>query len=334
MAHITLSKQNFFHNLDILVKKVQSIEKIALVLKDNAYGHGILEIASLAKQYGIKKAVVQNEFEANKIEDYFDYILVLADYPYKFNEKLRYTINDIESIENFPQNTKVHLKVDTGMHRNGIAMDQLEIALKLIEKQGLVLEAIMTHHRSADELSSEWFWQNQNFDKVKNKVIELKYKNLYFHSCNSAALMRTQSFEEDFARVGIAAYGCLEMPKGFENGFKPVLSVYAQKISSRKLYNFQAVGYGATFRTEKECVVSNYNFGYGAGFLRSCSNKYVSPDGFSLLGRVSMDNCSFESEDENICIFDDARNIAKSAGTISYEVLTSLKESIPREIVE
>ena len=61
MAYITLSKENFFYNLDKIAQKTGSKEKIALVLKDNAYGHGILEMAALAQEYGIKKAVVQLE---------------------------------------------------------------------------------------------------------------------------------------------------------------------------------------------------------------------------------------------------------------------------------
>ena len=81
MAYITLNKNNFFHNLDIITNKTKSKDKIALVLKDNAYGHGLLEIAQMAKEYGITKAVVKNEEEANIIEAYFDYVLILADFP-------------------------------------------------------------------------------------------------------------------------------------------------------------------------------------------------------------------------------------------------------------
>jgi alanine racemase len=79
--------------------------------------------------------------------------------------------------------------------------------------------------------------------------------------------------------------------------------------------------------------VSNYDFGYGAGFLRSCSNKYETPQGVKLLGRISMDNASFLSQENELLIFDDARKIAKQAGTISYEILTSLKSHLARKII-
>ena len=220
------------------------------------------------------------------------------------------------------------------MHRNGINLDELQDALEKIQKQELVLEAIFTHHRSADELSSEWFWQNENFELVKVKARELGCGEVRFHSCNSAALFRHDDFTEDMARIGIAAYGCLELPASYgEVNLKPVLSVYADKLSSRTLKSGEALGYGATFRAHKECIVSNYNFGYGDGFLRICSSNYTSPKGFILAGRISMDNSSFLSSDDEILIFDDAKEMAKSAQTISFEVLTSLKETIPREVL-
>ena len=338
MAYITLNKNNFFHNLDAIANKTKSKDKIALVLKDNAYGHGLLEVSSMAKEYGIKRAVVKSYNEALEIDGYFEYILVLADFPQAKNDKIRYTINDMNSIEKFPAGTKVELKVDTGMHRNGIKIDELKEAFFKIKEQGLVLEALFTHHRSADELTSEWFWQNENLKKVKAEANyldeEFGFKALRIHSSNSASLFRHCDFDEDMVRVGIAAYGCLELPSSFNQvELKPVLSLFASKVSSRKLKKGEAIGYGAIYVTDKDCRVSNYDFGYGDGFLRICSNNYITPKGNKLVGRVSMDNSSFLADDNKLLIFDDAAYMAKSAKTISYEVLTSLKPDLKREII-
>jgi len=333
MAYITLNKKHFFNNLDIIADKTKTKDKIALVLKDNAYGHGLLEVATMAKEYGIKKAVVRCEIEAQMIKDFFEYILVLNDVPSKPHANINYTINDIKSIDKFPHATKVELKVDTGMHRNGVAMDEVETALKKIEEQRLILEAVFTHHRSADEISSEWFWQNENFKEVKKRVLACGY-DVKFHSANSASLFRHDDFNEDMARVGIVSYGCMQLPHAIDvKGFKPILSLYASKISSRRLQQGWHVGYGATFEAEEDCIVSNYDFGYGDGFLRGCSNNYKTPHAKQLLGRISMDNSSFLADDNELLIFDDAREVAKSTNTISYEVLTSLKPYIQRKII-
>ena len=338
MAFITLNKNNFFNNLDIISKRSKAKDKIALVLKDNAYGHGILEIASLAKEYGITRAVVQNVTEAKKIEDFFEYILILADFPQEKSEKIRYTINDIKTIKNFPKNTKVELKVNTGMNRNGIQMQELKTAFELIKKSELCLEAVFTHHGCADEMNEFFEMQNENFKEVKQSSRELANKyglsKLGFHSCNSAALFRTDDFNEDMARVGIAAYGCMQLPPAFdEKDLKPVLSLFANKISSRELKKGESVGYGATYRADGDYIVSNYDFGYGDGFLRVCSNSYTTPQNVKLLGRISMDNSSFLSDEDELLIFDDARLVAEMAGTIGYEVLTSLKSDIRRALV-
>ncbi|MDQ1263901.1 MAG: alanine racemase, partial [Campylobacterota bacterium] len=132
-----------------------------------------------------------------------------------------------------------------------------------------------------------------------------------------------------------AAYGCLEAPKPFDiQNLKPVLSVYAKKISQREVKSGARVGYGGDGEILKDAIVSNYDFGYGDGFLRICAqNGYKTTQGIELVGRISMDNSSFLSKDDEILIFDDARVVAKYAKTISYEILTSLKAEIKREVV-
>ena len=71
MARILLNKDNLFYNLEAISQKATSKEKVAVVLKDNAYGHGIVEIAKLSCEFGIKKAVVKSVEDAQKIKDYF-----------------------------------------------------------------------------------------------------------------------------------------------------------------------------------------------------------------------------------------------------------------------
>ncbi|MGE4511664.1 MAG: alanine racemase [Sulfurimonadaceae bacterium] len=337
MATIILHKKHYYNNLDIITSLTKTKDKIALVLKDNAYGHGLLEISQMAHEYGITKAVVQTEAEAQKIAHLFSYVLVLADKASISSQNIRYTLNDLSAIAKFPKGTKVELKVDTGMHRNGVKIEQMREAFEKIQAQGLHLEGVFTHHRSADELSGEWFWQKENFahakEVAKTLACEFGVGDLRFHSCNSAALLRESDFSEDMARVGIAAYGCIEMPEVFGMwNFQPVLSVHAKKNSQRVLKAGERVGYGGTYEAESDCIVSNYDFGYGDGFFRSLSNNYVTPEGKKLIGRISMDNSSFLSEAEEIEIFNDARVIAKAAGTFSYEILTSLKSEIERKI--
>jgi len=333
MAIIKISKNNLYHNLNKLALKSGSKTKIAAVLKDNAYGHGIKEIAKLTSQWGIEEAVVISNEEASKIEHFFKNILVLNDKPTN-NPKLSYAITEIKALKNAPKGAKLELKVDTGMHRNGILISELKEALEIIKAKDLNLYGVFTHYRSADEFSSEFAWQKANFEQVKEITKASGIKEVRFHSHNSASLLRSKNFNEDIARVGIAMYGYNELPEPLEQiELKPVMSLWAKRISTRELKPGQRVGYGGDFIAKKDMTISTYDIGYGDGLFRGDSQKPLqTKEGLLILGRVSMDFISIESTKDEICIFDNAKKLAQHFNTISYEITTNLKSKIKREI--
>jgi alanine racemase len=334
MAFITINKQNFYHNLNQIALKTGSIDKIAIVLKDNAYGHGLELMANLASEFCIKHAVVRKTVEADRIKPLFETILVLGDTAIK-DEIYSFAINTLNDIEQAEKGAKVELKVDTGMHRNGIAFEEFDKALELLKEKGLELMGVMTHFRSADELSSELFWQQKKFETVKTKVNEAGFAEVRFHSHNSAAILRTKSFDEDLVRVGIGAYGYNELPSSFDKiGLKPVMALYAKKISSRILKTGERVGYGGDFIALKEMTVSTYDLGYGDGWCRGDSTQpYVTSEGLPILGRVSMDFIILESDKDEVCVMNDAQKAAKQFETISYEATTALNSEIEKIII-
>ena len=115
---------------------------------------------------------------------------------------------------------------------------------------------------------------------------------------------------------------------------KPVLSLWAEKISTREINQLDRVGYGGVFIADKNMEISTYDIGYGDGFLRLDENKKSTiQDKRNILGRVSMNNLAVEGVDEKICIFDDARRLAKTHNTIPYEILCRLRSSIKKMIV-
>ncbi|GGD35481.1 alanine racemase [Malaciobacter pacificus] len=340
MALIKLNKNNLFYNLETISNHAGGKEKVAVVLKDNAYGHGLIEIATLASEFGIKKAVVRTLDEALAIEKLFDYILILAHKDFHtYSHTFHIALNSIEDIDNLPLGCNVHIKVDTGMHRNGILIEELEEAFLGLSKKNIKVTGIFTHHRNADNLSTDFFWQKSVFSRVKLAVSELCEKLSLdipsFHSCNSAGLFRHTNFNEDFARVGIATYGYLDNANIFKfPTLKPVLSLWGKRISTRTLKESQSVGYGGTYKATEDTIISTYDVGYGDGFLRLNERKnYTTPDGFKVLGRVSMDNLSLNTNKDEVCIFNDANTLAKVHDTISYEITTTLSTNIKRVIV-
>ncbi|MBN2896636.1 MAG: alanine racemase [Campylobacterales bacterium] len=335
MAFITLSRKVFFNNLDIITERIGSIHKVALVLKDNAYGHGLLPIAQLGSEYGVRYAVVRNLAEASAVERFFDSVLVLDETPKIAQRNISFTVNALDKIEQFARGALVELKVDSGMHRNGIAPSELAEAFARIKRHGLTCKGVFTHYRSADALSSELFWQRQNFESIKAIAQRLSPTMLRFHSANSAALFRGDFSGEDLVRVGIAAYGCLELDAPHPAPpLQPVLSLWAERQSSRSLQAGMRMGYNATATMPHDGIISAYDVGYADGLHRSASNRYTAPNGARQMGRISMDNTLFTCKDEELCIFDNANRFAQAAGTIGYEILTGMNPNFERRIVD
>lgn len=338
MGYITLSREALFSNLDIIAHQVGTKDKIGVVLKDNAYGHGAVMVSQACAEYGITHAVVRLEREALEIEPFFEDLLILGDVPTQPSQKFSYVVNSLDWIERFPSGTRVELKVDTGMHRNGIAPKQLEEAFERMVGTGLVCVGVMSHLRSADTLSSEWYWQRCAFDEVKNRASVLAQKqgwNLRFHLSNSAGIFRSNGCSDDMVRAGIALYGCLEMDKGlFSPELKPVLSLWGEKIATRTLKKGERIGYNGIYQASEDEVVSTYDVGYANGLDRLASNRYATPEGIALRGRISMDNAVFSTDKEELMIFDNANDYARSVGTIGYEILACLDKDLKRVWVD
>ena len=334
MAFIKINRENFFHNLSQFQLKTGSKEAIAIVLKDNAYGHGLEIMAQLASEFGLTQAVVRTYKEAEKIKPYFQQILILGDHAVA-DTICSFTLNSLEDIHKAQIGSRVELKVDTGMHRNGIAMSQLEEALRLIEEKKLLLIGIMTHNRSADELSSELFWQNKNFEKVKKSVQAFGIENIRYHSFNSATSLRFPCDKQAIIRLGIGAYGYSELPKFYKTlELKPVLSLWAKRVATRELKKGERVGYGGQFIAPRDMTISTYDLGYGDGWMRSNSfEPFITAEGLPILGRVSMDYIIIESTKEEISIFENAQKVGEQLKTISYEVITQLHSDIERVII-
>lgn len=335
MGTIKLSREALRHNLDIIAHQVGGKDKIAVVLKDNAYGHGATLIAEESSRYGVKQAVVRLEREALEIVEYFENVLVLGEIPTQGYPKLSYALNSLEEIALYPKGARVELKIDTGMHRNGIAPEQIEEAFAKIATQGLVCVGVMSHFRAADTLSSEWYWQRRVFDTLKSKALDLAKHygwNLRFHISNSAGTFRSSECRDDMVRVGIALYGCLQMdPTLPQPAFKSVLSLWGSRIATRVLKAGQRVGYNGIYEATCDEVISTYDLGYANGLDRLASNRFTTPEGVALRGRISMDNAAFSSDKEELLIFDNANEYARSVGTIGYEILACLDKDLKRE---
>lgn len=331
MSELVLNRSAYIHNLTKICAKAGGKDRVILVLKDNAYGHGAALVGREAASYGIKFCAVKNEIEACELEPFFEHILILSHIPHGGeSERFIYAVNDISLIAKFKKGVRVHIAVDTLMHRNGVAVDETRVACEAALAHGLQICGAFTHFRSAEELSGDYFVQRQNFAAAKAVVREIcGGSNLTFHSHNSAATERFGELADECVRVGIAAYGYAQFDNSLE--LKRVASLWAHKVSGRVLKKGQCAGYGAKFCASEDMKIAVYDLGYGDGLLRYAGEgELKTAGGQRLLGKMSMDSFCCEDVGDKICVFDDARVWADFFGTISYDVLTKLSPSINR----
>lgn len=102
---------------------------------------------------------------------------------------------------------------------------------------------------------------------------------------------------------------------------------------TRTLKKGERVGYNGIYEACNDEVISTYDLGYANGLDRLASNRYVTPEGVALRGRISMDNAAFASDQDELLIFDDANQYARIVGTIGYEILACLDKDLKREWV-
>jgi alanine racemase len=232
---------------------------------------------------------------------------------------------------------RVHLKVDTGMGRWGIAPGDLAAALDSISgAPGVELEGIMTHFATADDLVDPWFdTQRSLFDDVVATVRD-RFPNVIAHAANSAATVRGSEAHYDAVRCGVAIYG-LSPTQGdpADDGLRPVLSLRSVVADIRARAAGESVGYCRTFIAEKDSLVGLVPFGYADGLRRLLSNRgeaVVNGKRVPIVGNISMDHSSLLIDDDvkvgDVVTFigrDGAVQItaedhARWANTINYEI--------------
>jgi len=335
MGYIQLNKNNLFHNLEHFSTLCGGTEKLCIALKDNAYGHGIDQIASLAQEYGIKHVFVRTLEEAQVAkQNNFETILVLYDMPMQKDDSFIIGVNSLRDIDQLPKGSKCELKIDSGMNRNGLVFDEIQQAVQKIKEKDIILHGAFTHFCCSEEQNNILNIQEEEFLRCVEELKKYIDYSFRIHCANSAGVLRVNMKKYDIARVGIGIYGYLDI-KEEEQKLRPVLSLQAQKISTKSILKGDHVGYGSeAFIAPKDMTVSNYNIGYGDGLFRANSDKERKvANGLPILGRVSMDSFSLESTDEEVCVFDNVNHLSEVHNTITYEILTSLKANIKRVIV-
>lgn len=340
MAELLINSQAFKHNLNLISKHLSPTQSPALVLKDNAYGHGLKEMAGLARENGIESVFVKNESEALQIKNTFKHITafygnVSEDAP----SNIYQCVQTLQTLQTISPTRGFELEVNCGMNRNGLSPQNLKEAFKIIAKRDLRLIGVFTHNGFGDEGGEEMDRQENLSKEIQAQVLELcsslALPTPRFHFHNSSGTFRKKNIEE-IVRVGIAGYGYLCSSHPLCEELKPIASLWADKICSHSLKKGEKIGYGGAGVMPCDGVVSSYDLGYGDGLFRiheHTHGKLLCDEGEQILPRMSMDCFSTLSEKEKICLFRDVRGWARFFDTIPYEILTKLSPFIKKRVL-
>lgn len=371
------SRKRYRHLNKILVSR-EALEKnhqvlqafhpeadIIPVLKSNAYGHGIANVAIIFDSLNPAFLVVDSLYEAYELArlKVKSQILILGyTHPDNFTVKklpFHITVFDLEvakSLNTHQRNCKVHIFVDTGMCREGVPLDELHDFVREIKKlTNLEIVGLASHFADADNPTDNTFTQTQlaNYKKALAILAEENITPQYRHISASGGAFKIKDPVFTLIRAGLASYGIHPLEtnnKSYKNlSLTPALRFTSTLAQIKTISRGDKVGYNGTFTAKKDMKIGLLPLGYYEGVDRRLSNKgsvLIKGIRCPILGRVSMNMTTIDLSgvknpqvgDEAI-IFSDNQSDENSlihaaavAGTIPYEILVHLAESVRREI--
>ena len=353
-------------NLQLIRRDLPQNVRLLAVTKDEAYGHGALDVARIALEEGAWGFGLSTLEEATHLRDagITAPLLLLgerqeAELEWCVAHNLTVCINEPHNVRalarlaaSFEKRVPVHLKINTGMSRYGVRWDEaLPLIEQILAEKSLVLEGAMTHFAMSDETDKTF--ANLQFTRFSNVLRELEQANIPLklrHCCNSGGFLDLPHAHLDMVRVGILMHGvfpstvCRRIA-----GIEPVMSVKARIAAIQKLKPGDVVGYGMRYTAASERRIAVLPIGYGDGFPR------VRNDGCALIhgrraplvGGVAMDAITVDITDiPQAQMWDEAvimgrqggeeitvRDVARLKNTVTYDVLTNWRLRLRRKSV-
>ena len=356
------------HNFKI-IKQASAPSKIMAVVKANAYGHSVAEIAPVLECEGADYFAVSNIDEALQLRDIgiTKPILILGYTPASYAKQLAENniaqcVYSLEYAKDLSENAvksgvevTVHLKLDTGMSRLGFncrtnELKEINLAITASKFSGFKIQGVFTHFAVADRTSLEedgfTDFQFERFNSAVNRLKSAGINPEIIHCCNSAGLLLDKEKQLDLCRPGIILYGLtpsssLDLP----HDLIPVMTLKSVVSMVKEINEGDTVSYGRTFKAEGKIKIATVAAGYADGYPRSLSNKaYVMINGqkANIVGRVCMDQLAVDVTNipdvkmgDEVILFGKelpVETLADICGTINYEIVCGISPRVPRVI--
>jgi alanine racemase len=354
------------HNYLTIKNHLTAGAQLMAVVKAGAYGHGAVECSRALESIGadwfgvalveegveLRRAGITRPifclggFWRGQAEVVVGHHLTAAIFRLDQAEELDAKARDTSRIVNF------HLKVDTGMGRLGLRLDDLaEFARALNHFHHVKLDGVMTHFADADGDDPAYTdAQIARYDEAVKILRELGFDPSWRHLANSAGIHAYPQSHGNLARAGATLYGLSRdvlSSKLEPLDLRPVMSLRSRIVMLKTVPAGTSLGYGRAFTTRRESRVATIPIGYADGLRRAHSNNgrvLVRGEFAPICGRVSMDLTIIDVTDvPDIAVGDEviligeqnglkiaAEDLAQQIGTISYEIVTGISVRVPR----
>ncbi|MGT0068145.1 alanine racemase [Helicobacter pylori] len=369
-SFVEVNSASLRHNFSAVKSIIPKDAHIMAVVKANAYGAGAIKASEIFLQEGANYLGVATLDEALELRSHFSKtpILILGYSPNSnasmlIDNDLSAMIFSLEQAEVFSQmalksqkRLKIHLKIDTGMHRLGLEPNfkSIEIIKKIRALKGLEIEGIFTHLSNADaKIKTHAKNQMKAFNAFLEQLLDQKIEFQYRHAYNSAGILSLCNGNENrllnLYRPGIMLYGFYPsngMKETCPTILKNVISLKAQIVQIRSVKKGEFIGYGEHFYTNEETLVGVLALGYADGLMRALGNRIqvaINNQLAPLIGKVCMDQCFVKlnniqaKEGDEVILFgdksakaNDASEIATLLNTIPYETISTLSKRLER----
>jgi len=342
---------------------------LMVVVKADAYGHGMLPIARIARGMGVPWLGVALLSEARALRDDGDIGRILAwlwapddpDLDACIRTDVDISVSHDAALDaviaagaRVGRTPRVQVKVDTGLSRNGVPMDEwpaFVTRLQQAEHAGYIMvDGLWSHLANADAHNEQWArdsvaQQCENFRHALQVMHDAGLQPEWIHLANTAGLLWFPECHFTMVRAGIGTYGVSPgSPADLDQlALLPVMTVRAQLAHVKTIPAGQSVSYGSRWTATQPTRVGLLAMGYADGLPRIAENIAVSLNGVPcpVLGRIAMDQCVVAVPDDAqigdwVTVFGadgpSADEWGNAAGTIGYEIVTRMGPRVPREV--
>lgn len=365
-AWVEIDLRRLRENLRLIRRDLPAHVQIMAVVKDEAYGHGAVDVARVAEQEGVWGFGLSTLEEALALRQagIRSRLLLLGErrdeeLPWCVEYDLTVCVNRVETVRALARAAArackcvpVHVKVNTGMNRFGVRWDQaMPLFEAILAEKTLRLEGVMTHFAQSDEKDKTFAnLQIARFDELMGRLRAAGITVQFQHLCNSGGFLDLPHAHRDMVRIGILMYGvypsavCRRIP-----GIQPVMSVKTLVAGFQQLRPGDVVGYGMRYRAETPRRIAILPVGYGDGYPRVINQGAALIRGrrAPIVGGVTMDALMVDvTEIPDVQMWDEAvlmgqqgdqeisvHELARLKNSVSYDVLAAWRLRLRRRCV-